>query len=115
VRRRAGPSTIRSGEVTQHGPDIRRAGFARDEAERVEHIGEKYSHIGSVLEHACARWNRSAAELDDLAATLPVVFNRHGPVPHKIDKPNLRGAYDIHRRRALYAKLHNPPNDSFRG
>ena len=101
-------------EVAQHGSDIGCAGFARDEAEFVKHVGEKHPHVGSVLDDACTRRNRPAAELDDLAAALPVVA-RHGPVPHKINKRKLRGAYDIHRRRALYAKLHNPPNDSFRG
>jgi len=67
-------------EIAQHGPDIGGAGFARDEAEFVKHVGEKHSHVGSVLDDACARRNRPPPELDDLAAPLAAVVARHGPV-----------------------------------
>jgi hypothetical protein len=102
-------------EFPEHGPDIGCIGFARDEAKLVEHIGKKHPHMSPVLNDAGPWRNRSAAELDNLSPVLLAVVVGHGAALTNSSRSVCEGAYDIHRLRAPYAILHNPPNDSFRG
>jgi hypothetical protein len=73
---------MRSGpKVTRHDPHLGGIGFARNEPELVEHVGQKHPHMSFVFDHTNAWRNRPAPELNNLTTVLVAIIVDHGSVP----------------------------------